>query len=89
VLRFRLATALGAEDVAALTTTLGGGRVVPDGGPAAYRVADVVPTPALLARLTAWCAARHVLLEELRTSSGTLEERYLELTRGEPPDPMP
>ena len=35
--------------------------------------------PALLAGLAAWCAARSILLIEVRTTPGTLEERFLEL----------
>ena len=37
------------------------------------------PDPSLVAALAAWCAARGVLLVELRIGAGSLEERYLEL----------
>ena len=37
------------------------------------------PDPALVAALAAWCAARGLLLTELRIGAASLEERYLEL----------
>jgi ABC-2 type transport system ATP-binding protein len=39
------------------------------------------PTPRLIATLTAWLAERDVLVRELRTGAGSLEQAFLELTR--------
>jgi ABC-2 type transport system ATP-binding protein len=44
-----------------------------------YRVV-APPTPALIARITAWLAERDVSLSDLRTGSRTLEDVFLELT---------
>jgi hypothetical protein len=46
----------------------------------AHRIVGIAPGPAAIARLAAWCEARGLLLLEVRTEGGTLEERYLELT---------
>ena len=35
--------------------------------------------PGTVASLAAWCAGRGLLLADLHTSGGTLEERFLEL----------
>ena len=48
----------------------------PDGW---LRVSGGPPTPELVHALTAWCAARGLLVLELRTGGGTLEQRYLAL----------
>ena len=90
VLRFRLAAALSEADLALVTTALDGGAggsvgagpttILLDGDPGRYRVAGGAATPDAIARLAAWCSARGVLIVELRTGGGTLEERYLELT---------
>ncbi len=53
--------------------------------PGAYRLVGSTPTPAAIACLAGWCADRALLLLEVRTEGGTLEERYLELT-GDAPD---
>jgi ABC-2 type transport system ATP-binding protein len=50
-----------------------------------YRVDGVAPDAALIAALATWCASAGRLLRELRTTGGTLEEIYLELTVGPPP----
>jgi ABC-2 type transport system ATP-binding protein len=42
------------------------------------------PSPARIAELTAWLAARDVLLTELRAGGRSLEEAFLTLTVGEP-----
>ena len=84
VLRFRLAAADGSEvalsdgDAAELGAVLGG-MVESDGGPGRHHLAGRLPDPATVAALAAWCAGRGLLLAELRTSGGTLEERFLEL----------
>jgi ABC-2 type transport system ATP-binding protein len=86
VLRFRLASDLSEADRAALAATIG--PVSSDGEPGRYRVDGHLPGPALVAALAAWCAERGVLIIELRTRGGTLEERYLELVgdAGDDPD---
>ena len=78
VLRFRLGAALAPADAALLAAALGG-SLERDGSIGHYRLAGAVPGPATVASLAAWCAERGLLLAELRTSGGTLEERFLEL----------
>lgn len=80
VLRFRTGAPLAAADVAALGAALGA-AVVEDGSAGAYRVAERPADAALVAALAAWAAGRGLLLEEVRTTGGTLEERFLELVR--------
>ena len=67
---------------------LGGGSVRDDGGRGRYLVDGLDSSPALLASLTGWCAARGLLIAELRTTGATLEERYLALTDGDPAEPI-
>ena len=85
-LRFRLPTPLDAGDRASLAVLLGGDTSRPviaeDGPPGRYRIDGLAPSPAVVERLAAWCTERGLLVTELRTSGGTLEERYLELTGG-------
>ena len=82
----RLARALAEPEVAGLGVALegiaAGARVVgePGGGASRYRVAGVIPDPALVAALASWCAAADVTILEFRTTAGSLEERYFELT---------
>jgi ABC-2 type transport system ATP-binding protein len=84
VLRFRLAlpdgggARLDPADIAALGPLLGG-TIEPDGAHGRHRVAGRPPDPATVATLASWCAAHGLLLAELRTTGGTLEERFLEL----------
>ncbi len=84
VLRFRIATPSGREaaldhdDLAALGMVLGG-AIEPDGTGGRHRLAGRTPDPRGVAALAAWCAERGLLLAELRTTGGTLEERFLEL----------
>jgi ABC-2 type transport system ATP-binding protein len=84
VLRFRLATPDGSgatvdpDELAALGGALGG-TLEADGSAGRHRLAGRAPEPATVATLASWCAARGLLLAELRTSGGTLEERFLEL----------
>ncbi len=82
-LRFHLATPLTAGDLAALGDRLAAPgatvAIVDDGGPGHYRATGLDPTPEVVAAVAAWFAAKRVLLLELRTGGGTLEERYLEL----------
>ena len=51
--------------------------------PGRYAVRGEV-TPALLASVTAWCAARGVLAEDLRAGRSSLEDVFLSLTGREP-----
>jgi ABC-2 type transport system ATP-binding protein len=71
--------ALAGLDVAALGAAVG--RVVTAGGgpPAGYLVAGPVD-PALVAAVTAWCAANDVLAEDVRTDRRTLADVFLDLT---------
>jgi ABC-2 type transport system ATP-binding protein len=84
VLRFRLATgdgaaaAIDADELGALGTALGG-TLAPDGAPGRHRLAGRAPDPRAIAYLADWCEERGLLLTELQTSGGTLEERFLEL----------
>ena len=71
-------TNLSAVEVAALSVALGG-AVEADGGHGRYKLASPAPEPGLVATLASWCAGRGLLIAELRTSGGTLEERFLEL----------
>ena len=83
VLRFRLATSDGAaaaiesRDLGALGQALG--TLEPDGGPGRHRLAGRAPDPRAIAFLADWCEQHGLLLAELQTSGGTLEERFLEL----------
>ncbi len=82
-LRFRLDRPLEAVDLADLAAALGQGTEASlheDGAGGRYRLDGPLPDPALLGRLAAWCAGRGLLIEDLRTAGGTLEERFLELT---------
>jgi len=85
-LRFRLAGVLSAAGRAELAGALAeaagpGSRPVvdEDGVGAAYRVEGVEPSPRLVAALADWCRRRDLLLTEMRSAGGTLEERFLEL----------
>jgi ABC-2 type transport system ATP-binding protein len=84
-LRFRLDLPLDAGGRATLGRALEAARrgaslaVEPDAG--YYRVEGALPDATLVAALADWCAAAGRLILELRTSGGTLEEVYFELTR--------
>jgi ABC-2 type transport system ATP-binding protein len=83
--RLRLAAPLSSADVAAMGAAVGG-AFGDDGGPGRYRFQGSSPTPALLEAIAAGCAERGVLIAELRTGGGSLEDRYLELVgRAEEP----
>ena len=47
--------------------------------PGRYEVTGAEPTPALLAAVSAWCAATGRLVTESRSVGGTLEEAYLDI----------
>jgi ABC-2 type transport system ATP-binding protein len=84
VLRFRLAApdgsaaSVNAADLAGLGASLGG-LIEADGSAGRHRLAGREPDPGSLVTLASWCAERSLLLAELRTTGGTLEERFLEL----------
>jgi ABC-2 type transport system ATP-binding protein len=50
-----------------------------DEGGGRYRLDGVSPAPGLVSLLATWCESRQLLVVELSTGGGTLEERYLEL----------
>jgi ABC-2 type transport system ATP-binding protein len=81
-LRFRLERPLQEDDArsleASLRTTLPGATLVEEGG-GRHRLDGAEPSPTSVALIAAWCAAHGVLIEELRTGAGSLEDRYLEL----------
>jgi ABC-2 type transport system ATP-binding protein len=82
VLRFRLSAAIAESDRLLLEARIGEARPVTlsaDGGLGRYRVEGVSPDPTLIAAVADWCSNRGVMIVELRTVGGTLEERYLEL----------
>lgn len=86
-LRFRLGAAVSEADLIALgevvctdarAAVVSAAALVDEGG-GRYRLDGIEPRPDVIARLASWCDAHGVLIAELRTSGGTLEERYLEL----------
>jgi ABC-2 type transport system ATP-binding protein len=64
-------------DVAALSEHLG--AAVQEVGPGEYAV-DLAPSPAAVARLTAWLAERDLALGDLRAGRARLEDVFLRLT---------
>jgi ABC-2 type transport system ATP-binding protein len=62
-----------------LVTALPAGSQAREEEPGRYLVTGDV-TPQLLATLTAWCAAQHVLAEDLAVERRTLEDVFLDLT---------
>ena len=84
----RLPRSLEASELASLGVAVegiaSGARVVEEPGGAGtagrYRLAGATPNPALVAAFAAWCAATDLTILELRTTAGSLEERYFELT---------
>ena len=77
------------------TAALGGAlaAAVAETAPGEY-LADAEPTPATVARLTAWLAEHDLALADLRTGRQTLEEAFLRLTGPDaagvdPPSPDP
>ena len=75
-LRFAAPAGLDAED---LRRALPAGCAVDERSPGAYVVTGRVD-PQLVAAVTAWCAARGVLAEDLRVQTRSLEDVFLELT---------
>ncbi len=80
-LRFTLDRPIDPTQTAGLSATLGA-VIRPDGASATYEVADIVPSPELVAALAAWCAGEGRLITEWRSGRGTLEELYLGLVAG-------
>jgi len=80
--RFRLEVPLSDADRRELGGLLSDGApdtdLVDEGG-GRYRLDGVSPAPALVSRMAIWCESRHLLVVEMTTGAGTLEERYLEL----------
>jgi ABC-2 type transport system ATP-binding protein len=80
--RFRLEVPLSDADRQSLGERLSDGApgtdLVDEGG-GRYRLDGVSPAPGLVSRLATWCESRQLLVVEVTTGSGTLEERYLEL----------
>ena len=90
-LRLRLDRALTDADRADLADALlsladAGLPLVEVDGVERYRIEGIGPTPALVATVAGWCAARGILALDLRTTGATLEERYLELVGEEGSD---
>jgi ABC-2 type transport system ATP-binding protein len=84
-LNLRFGRPLGNHDVAALRGILTEGwpdlRAERTVGDSAGAVVDGVRTdPALVAAIAMWAASRGLQIVELRAASGSLEDRYLELT---------
>jgi ABC-2 type transport system ATP-binding protein len=83
-LRFRLKGSLDPNQRAslahALATRRAGAALEAETDAGYYRVDGVEPDAALIAVLAAWCGAAGCLIRELRTTGGTLEEVYLEIT---------
>jgi ABC-2 type transport system ATP-binding protein len=77
-LRFGLDRVLDPDEVAALGRVLGAGVVANDAA-GGYEVADVPPSPVLLAALASWCAEKGLLITSSRTTGGSLEHTYLDL----------
>jgi ABC-2 type transport system ATP-binding protein len=75
-LRFRAAPDLDLDD---LLRALPTGTLAIEKEPGRYVVTGEV-TPRLVADLTAWCAARDILAEELSVERRTLEDVFLDLT---------
>jgi ABC-2 type transport system ATP-binding protein len=80
--RFRLEASLSDAERHALGERLSDGAPdteLVDEGSGRYRLDGVSPAPALVTRLATWCESRQLLVVEVTTGGGTLEERYLEL----------
>ena len=77
-IRFGAPVGLGAEALSELSAVLGGVDVR-EAEPGEYEV-DAEPTPANVARLTAWLAERDLRLGDLRAGRQRLEDVFLQLT---------
>ncbi len=72
-------TAPAGLDVASMAADLPPGTSVTETRAGSYAVSGV-PEPILIAAVTGWCARAGVLITELSTGSGTLEDLFLDLT---------
>ena len=77
ILRFRLEAPLSEADRVTLGEALSASVV--DEGAGRHRVDGLVPSPAVVAQVAAWCGERGAQIVELQTGGSSLEERYLEL----------
>ncbi|MGX6447202.1 ABC transporter ATP-binding protein [Patulibacter sp. S7RM1-6] len=66
-------------DLASIAAHVGGGAEVREPAPGTYVVLGAV-TPATVAAVAGWCAARGVLLEGLQVKQRSLEDLFLDLT---------
>jgi ABC-2 type transport system ATP-binding protein len=66
-------------DIASLAAELPAGTQVRETSPGHYLVTGVVD-PRLLASVTAWCAERQVMPEDLAIDRRTLEDVFIDLT---------
>jgi ABC-2 type transport system ATP-binding protein len=91
--RFQLEASLEDAERRALRESLAEGAPgvdLVDEGAGRYRLDGLSPAPGLVSRLAAWCESRQLLVAELTTGGGTLEERYLELLAASAADdPVP
>lgn len=76
-LRVRLDRPLDDRELLALGGAAGGGVVELE--PGRYEIDGLVPTPALVAAVAAWCAGADRLILEARAISGSLEDLYLDI----------
>ncbi|MHB8507054.1 MAG: ABC transporter ATP-binding protein [Candidatus Dormibacteria bacterium] len=74
----------GGLDLADLRTALPEGATPIESGEGQYRVSGAAG-PETLAALTAWCAARGIMPEDLQVERRSLEQVYLDLTRDSGP----
>jgi len=88
-LRFRLPHPLEVADREELSGTLldGAQGSLTDEGGGRYQLDGVTAEPDMLARLASWSTKRGLLIGELTTGRGSLEERYLELVAGADDEP--
>jgi len=80
-LRFRLDRPLEPQERKALAAAIGRADVGESDG-ARYEIADVEPSPALIAAVATWCAEAGRLIVESRTVQASLEETYLAVVGG-------
>ena len=82
-LRFRLDRALATHELLALAGAVGavrpGATVVADGDGGRYSIDGAPPEPAVIAAVATWCLGAGLLLVDLETAGGSLEDVYLGL----------
>jgi ABC-2 type transport system ATP-binding protein len=79
----RFARPLSEEELTALASNLGDAveLAIAPGDRRQVTVLGRAPDPRLVEKVASWAAAQGLLIARLETSGGSLEERYLELTR--------